>query len=209
MYGDLAGKLIQDSRRTVNLDHLPAYQDELVAGVLRETLDLNNDYQELAHEYREMMNIQSQLPLSAQPPEDQQEYRQTACALMVMHLSMARNKRCLMAYEKLRADHLDRMAWDEVDYLDPENTYNLSAAEQEYLKHYSDLVVDYKGVWTDVDLTGSLEPPKDLFIDVRVLRDAGEIQTEYGVFNLTKGSQYYVRQADVQRLIQQGYLVKL
>ncbi|KAF5099263.1 hypothetical protein DV451_003037 [Geotrichum candidum] len=122
---------------------------------------------------------------------------------------MARNKRCLMAYEKLRADHLDRMAWDEVDYLDPENTYNLSAAEQEYLKHYSDLVVDYKGVWTDVDLTGSLEPPKDLFIDVRVLRDAGEIQTEYGVFNLTKGSQYYVRQADVQRLIQQGYLVKL
>lgn len=209
MYGDLAGKLIQDSRRTVNLDHLPAYQDELVAGVLRETLDLNNDYQELAHEYREMMNIQSQLPLSAQSPEDQQEYRQTACALMVMHLSMARNKRCLMAYEKLRADHLDRMAWDEVDYLDPENTYNLSAAEQEYLKHYSDLVVDYKGVWTDVDLTGSLEPPKDLFIDVRVLRDAGEIQTEYGVFNLTKGSQYYVPQADVQRLIQQGYLVKL
>jgi GINS complex subunit 1 len=209
MYGDLAGKLIQDSRRTVNLDHLPAYQDELVAGVLRETLDLNNDYQELAHEYREMMNIQSQLPLSEQSPEDQQEYRQTACALMVMHLSMARNKRCLMAYEKLRADHLDRMAWDEVDYLDPENTYNLSAAEQEYLKHYSDLVVDYKGVWTDIDLTGSLEPPKDLFIDVRVLRDAGEIQTEYGVFNLTKGSQYYVRQADVQRLIQQGYLVKL
>ncbi|KAF5099241.1 hypothetical protein D0Z00_001744 [Geotrichum galactomycetum] len=209
MYGDLAGKLIQDSRRTVNLDHLPSYQDELVAGVLRETLDLNNDYQELAHEYREMMNIQSQVPLSEQSPEDQQEYRQTACALMVMHLSMARNKRCLMAYEKLRADHLDRMAWDEVDYLDPENTYNLSAAEQEYLKHYSDLVVDYKGVWTDVDLTGSLDPPKDLFIDVRVLRDAGEIQTEYGVFNLTKGSQYYVRQADVQRLIQQGYLVKL
>lgn len=209
MYGDLASKLIQDSRRTLNLEYLPAYQDELVAAILRETLDLNKDYQELAHDYREMMNVQSQLPLSEQLPEDQQEYRQTACALMVMHLSMARNKRCLMAYEKMRADHLDRMAWDDVDYLDPKNTYNLSAAEQEYLKQYMDLVVDYKGVWTDVDLTGSLEPPKDLFIDVRVLRDAGEIQTEYGVFNLTKGSQYYVRQADVQRLIQQGYLVKL
>jgi hypothetical protein len=25
-----------------------------------------------------------------------------------------------------------------------------------------------------------LEPPRDLFIDVRVLKDAGEIQTEYG-----------------------------
>ena len=31
-----------------------------------------------------------------------------------------------------------------------------------------------------MDLTGSLEPPRDLFIDVRVLKDAGEIQTEYG-----------------------------
>lgn len=45
---------------------------------------------------------------------------------------------------------------------------------------YGDLLAAYKGQWTDVDLTGTLEPPKDLFIDVRVLKDAGEIQTEYG-----------------------------
>ena len=42
------------------------------------------------------------------------------------------------------------------------------------------MLAAYKGQWTDVDLTGSLEPPQDLFIDVRVLKDAGEIQTEYG-----------------------------
>lgn len=57
---------------------------------------------------------------------------------------------------------------------------SLSPEEEEYIRLYGDLLAAYKGQWTDIDLTGSLEPPKDLFIDVRVLKDAGEIQTEYG-----------------------------
>ncbi len=57
---------------------------------------------------------------------------------------------------------------------------SLSPQEEDYVRQYSDLLAAYKGQWTDVDLTGSLEPPRDLFIDVRVLKDAGEIQTEYG-----------------------------
>ncbi len=103
---------------------------------------------------------------------------------------------------------------------------SLSPEEEEYARQYGDLLAAYKGQWTDIDLTGSLEPPRDLFIDVRVLKDAGEIQTEYGwvsdsgilmnlpltvssTINLTKNSQFYVRQGDVERLIQQGYLQKL
>lgn len=63
---------------------------------------------------------------------------------------------------------------------------SLSPEEEEYFRQYGDMLAAYKGQWTDVDLTGTLEPPKDLFIDVRVLKDAGEIQTEYGyVFYLT------------------------
>jgi GINS complex subunit 1 len=57
---------------------------------------------------------------------------------------------------------------------------SLSPEEEEYVRQYGDLLAALKGQWTDVDLTGSLEPPRDLFIDVRVLKDAGEIQTEYG-----------------------------
>jgi GINS complex subunit 1 len=60
------------------------------------------------------------------------------------------------------------------------NSSSLSPEEEEYVRQYSDLLAAYKGQWTDIDLTGSLEPPRDLFIDVRVLKDAGEIQTEYG-----------------------------
>ena len=57
---------------------------------------------------------------------------------------------------------------------------SLSPEEEEYVRQFGDLLSAYKGQWTDIDLTGSLEPPRDLFIDVRVLKDAGEIQTEYG-----------------------------
>lgn len=57
---------------------------------------------------------------------------------------------------------------------------SLSPEEEEYVRQYGDMLASYKGQWTDIDLTGSLEPPRDLFIDVRVLKDAGEIQTEYG-----------------------------
>lgn len=120
---------------------------------------------------------------------------------------MRRNKRCLLAYHRVRAEKLEQMCWSGTDVLEQEsqpqpqqqhqgtghggasgagissdagNQSSLSPEEEEYFRRYGDLLAAYKGRWTDIDLTGSLEPPKDLFIDVRVLKDAGEIQTEYG-----------------------------
>ena len=121
----------------------------------------------------------------------------TACALLVDHLSMRRNKRCLLAYHRVRAERLEQMCWDGKDPLEQQQANqnqqpraesgaetaaesSLSPEEEEYFRQYNDMLSAYKGQWTDIDLTGSLEPPKDLFIDVRVLKDAGEIQTEYG-----------------------------
>lgn len=163
---------------------------------------------------------------------------------------MRRNKRCLLAYHRVRSDKLEEYCWEGVDVLEQggkngagegktgdsglrggSEESSLSPEEEEYVRQYSDLLAAYKGQWTDIDLTGSLEPPKDLFIDVRVLKDAGEIQTEYGYvptetdyiespiaiakltpcrsITLTKNSQFYVRQGDVERLIAQGYLQRL
>jgi GINS complex subunit 1 len=126
----------------------------------------------------------------------------TACALLVDHMCMRRNKRCLLAYHRVRSDKLEEMCWAGQDVLEQTqqetasasnggtstnlagesgNTSSLSPEEEEYVRQYNDLLAAYKGQWADIDLTGSLEPPKDLFIDVRVLKDAGEIQTEYGL----------------------------
>ena len=119
----------------------------------------------------------------------------TACTILVDHLSMRRNKRCLLAYHRTRTDKLEELVWNGSDVTDlsgqqagtngasgnnDAGANSLSPQEEEYVRQYGDLLAAYKGQWTDIDLTGSLDPPKDLFIDVRVLKDAGEIQTEYG-----------------------------
>lgn len=130
----------------------------------------------------------------------------TACSVLVNHLCMRRNKRCLLAYHRVRSDKLEGMCWNGNDMVDIEqhqqagglgggeraglgseagNQSSLSPEEEEYVRQYGDMLAAYKGPWTDIDLTGSLDPPRDLFIDVRVLKDAGEIQTEYGYYYAT------------------------
>jgi len=114
---------------------------------------------------------------------------------------MRRNKRCLLAYHRVRTEKIEEAVWAGKDPLESwsgtpnqgnvepaeggagsAGSSNLSPEEEEYARAYGELLAAYKGKWTDIDLTGSLEPPRDLFVDVRVLKDAGEIQTEYGYF---------------------------
>jgi GINS complex subunit 1 len=207
----------------------------MVRAATREVRDLDKDVAELLEPFQD----------SFDPSADQA----VACTLLVNHLSMLRDKRCLLAYHRTRTDKLEELVWKGADVIDLSgqqvrdsagpsaaaggdgSTSSLSPQEEEYVRNYSDLLAAYKGQWTDIDLTGSLEPPRDLFIDVRVLKDAGEIQTEYGyaflerragivirrlfadkktrAITLTKNSQFFVRHGDVERLIAQGYLQKL
>lgn len=151
----------------------------------REVRDLDKDVTDLLEPFQG----------SFDPSADQA----VACTLLVNHLSMRRNKRCLLAYHRTRTDKLEELVWNGADVVDLSGqqvrdgtnsaaasatgdaaTSSLSPQEEDYVRQYGDLLAAYKGQWTDIDLTGSLEPPKDLFIDVRVLKDAGEIQTEYG-----------------------------
>lgn len=236
MYGEQANKLVVDAKRIQGLPHLPPYATTTVRAVTKEVRDLDREVSSLLAPYNSSSNTQSSVAPdgSSQPvrpsfnPADDPS---TACALLVNHLSMRRNKRCLLSYHRTRIDKLEEMCWAGVDVAELtqpaavggdggsgngsssstafRTASSLSAEEEQYVHQYSDLLAAYKGQWTDIDLTGSLEPPRDIFIDVRVLKDAGEIQTEYGSITLTKNSQFYVRQADVERLIQQGYLKRL
>jgi len=178
----------QHAKRIQALTHLPPYQTELVREITREVRDLDKDVSNTLAPFEGSFNP------SAEPA--------TACAVLVNHLCMRRNKRCLLAYHRVRSDKLEEMCWSGKEVLDQEqqshngsrqggverpsmsaeagNASSLSPEEEEYVRQYGDMLAAYKGQWTDIDLTGSLEPPRDLFIDVRVLKDAGEIQTEYG-----------------------------
>lgn len=180
---------MQHAKRTQKLEHLPPYQSEIVRAITREVRDLDKDVSSILQAFNGAF----------EPSQDPA----TACTLLVDHLCMRRNKRCLLAYHRTRTDKLEEMVWNGSDVLEVAaqqqreggnggtgagadlgsaegNSSSLSPEEEEYVRQYGDLLAAYKGQWTDIDLTGSLEPPRDLFIDVRVMKDAGEIQTEYG-----------------------------
>ncbi|ODV89746.1 hypothetical protein CANCADRAFT_32909 [Tortispora caseinolytica NRRL Y-17796] len=195
MLGDNATKLMQEAKRTISLEKLPPYNKDVVNAVCREIRVLDAQTSDVFTDLAAR---------NTDPATD----RTAACALFVLRLSLLRNKRCLLAYQRLRATRIEDLAWAG---LEPSDTLaeGLAGEEDEYLRHYSDVIAEYKGSWTNVDLGGSLEPPNDLFIDVRVVQDAGDVQTEYGVLTLTKNSQFYVRQSDVERLIQQGILQRI
>ena len=175
---------VQHAKRTQALGRLTAYQPELIRAVISEVRDLDKD----------VSNILTPFNGSFTPSADPA----AACSLLVDHLCMRRNKRCLLAYHRVRTDKVEEMCWSGYDVsmqsqarteVDPgdgngissnSEGSNLSPEEKDYMRQYGDLLAGLSGQWTDVDLTGSLVPPRDLFIDVRVLKNAGEIQTEYG-----------------------------
>lgn len=182
MHGEAGAKLVQHAKRALTLPQLPAHQTELVRQITREVRDLDRDVNAI------LAPFEGSFDPSADPA--------TACALLINHLAMRRNKRCLLAYHRARAGRLEEACWRGEDVSERQSQAAsqgqgeqsmttsggsaLSPEEGEYVRLYGELLAAYKGQWTDVDLTGSLEPPRDLFIDVRVLKDAGEIQTEYG-----------------------------
>ena len=54
--------------------------------------------------------------------------------------------------------------------------------------------------------TEGLDPPTEIFVNVRVMKEVGDIETKKGKLSLTKGSQYYLVREEVENLLVQGFL---
>ncbi len=74
---------------------------------------------------------------------------------------------------------------------------------------YDRCLGNYMRSFPELDLTTDLHPPKDLFIEVRVLQDCGEIMTDNGAVTLEKNSTHFLRRTDVEPFIRQGMLAQL
>lgn len=128
--------------------------------------------------------------------------------LLLMQNEIVRNKRCLIVYHKARLEHLAKMTIGLPCF--PANVRpHLSKAENEFQLEYaaslSRIAASYGNI---VTLNGPLHPPKDLYITVRVIKDCGVVQTEYGPLYLNSNSFHYVRKSDVEHLIAQGFLIQ-
>ncbi|ORX66571.1 GINS complex, Psf1 component [Linderina pennispora] len=234
MLGDECFKLAKEAK-DVTPDHIPAYNEELVRLVTQESRYLWRRVVELiqATESSSQQSSSgvfspsqstSKPDLSSQPfsndPADvsrsmESENMQGQVALYVH--TIERNKRCLMAYHRKRAEFLQSLLWAVhlAPTMVPQNvSQRLAPEEQNYAREYAKLNMKYRdSVEATLCPNDSLDwalngevPPRDLLIEVRVHRDCGEIVTQSGIVNLQAGTQHYLCRSDVEHLLTIGYL---
>lgn len=194
---ELATQLVTESRRSTATDTLFKYNDPLIRQILREQRQLET------------------LVQSALSPADLDALTDISPSALIYQTAILRNKRCLLAYHSHRIERLKDLYWafgGALPHLlstsagDIRN--KLSPHEVDFLKKYNSNVMDFRSDFSDeLDImAGIIEPPKDLNVLVKVVRDCGVIQTELGSIDFQKGQRFMVRRADIEHLIVQGYL---
>uniref|UniRef100_A0A0A9YMJ1 DNA replication complex GINS protein PSF1 n=1 Tax=Lygus hesperus TaxID=30085 RepID=A0A0A9YMJ1_LYGHE len=116
-----------------------------------------------------------------------------------------RNKRCVLAYLHTRAQILQSLWWESGPSVSEDLLVLLSPSEVTFFREYNDMVTDYMNTM-ELNLRNYQIPPKDLYIEVHVLGDVGEIVTQSGPMLLQKGSRVLIRRSDCESLIKEGLL---
>ncbi|PON89382.1 GINS complex, subunit Psf [Trema orientale] len=129
---------------------------------------------------------------------------------LIHHLSLVRNKRCLMSYLYSRAEILRNLTWKVGPVLPKEIQEKLSHFEEEYFKKHSASLKTYMSK-IDLDLAVDMVPPKDPYIQVRVLDDIGEgiVLSDDKTANFTRHSMHFLKRTDAEQFISRGLMEEL
>lgn len=222
MYADEAIKLVREAKRSLATESVQSYNDESIRLVCREVRQLRQEFDSILdgphHDALIDIAQSEMLPDYSQETERERLLRGLVCRLVVLNQFSQRNKRCLYAYHHQRIERLKELWWQgggQNILTGVEGTRggslksNVSTHETDFMKAYTRAIQEFSSACPGIDTSASLEPPTDLYIHVRVLKDAGEIQTEMGAINLRRNNQFFIRRSDVDRLLQQGYLVQV
>lgn len=217
MLGDQAQSLVQDSHRSIQTGTLLPYNTQLVRSVIRESQSLSTSIDDAARIYQ-----QSQ----AAPPELDVQAEMT-----VSVVALKRNHRALVVYHAQRTNVLRDQFWIKGGVLaaafgaDTDTRRQMATVDEVFAKGYADLCLAFKTSWFEdadvrgargpqlmdvIDLLGGgvdANPPKEVNVTVRVLRDVGDVETVSGArLSLTRGSQYFLPREDVENMVVQGYV---
>ncbi|CAL5440014.1 unnamed protein product [Camellia sinensis] len=151
--------------------------------------------------------LQSLLSKIQEGPDSQTKNADHFGAL-IHHLSLVRNKRCLMAYVHNRAEVIRRLGWMIEPPLPEEIQEKLSSSEKEYSKNHSAMIKSYQSEM-DLDLAVDMVPPKDPYIKVRVLDDIGSVALSDQIANLARHAILFLRRTDAETYISQGLMEEL
>ncbi|KAI8924836.1 hypothetical protein BC831DRAFT_463381 [Entophlyctis helioformis] len=131
-------------------------------------------------------------------------------AKLLHYHSIARNKQSVLAYQRCRLDRITRTLWTHgggastASALPASLQHHISLHESEFAADYCRLASNLRGQFLDIDLGAGLLPPRDVFTEVRVVRDCGEVMTEGGPLLLETGTQHFLKRTDVEDLIRSG-----
>ncbi|KAI3789653.1 hypothetical protein L2E82_02454 [Cichorium intybus] len=195
MYGRKACQLVKELENSES-GQLTGFNTDLFAQVIEQCDGHVNNLQALL---RKMQEVGS---------ENQTAKNADHFGALMHHLSLVRNKRCLMAYVYNRAEIVQTLGWTVDCVLPEEIEEKLSSSEREYFKNHSATLKSYMSD-LDIDLALDMVPPKDPYIKVRVLEEIGTVVLSDQLANLARHAILFLRRTDAEQYIAQGKMEEL
>lgn len=190
MLGEKALELIKELDRSKD-GQLPAFNEDCIRMVLEEMTTLFE---------------QNQRDVNATVAGDVHLFS----GVHLRHAALERNKRCLLTYLYSRLERIRAMRWEFGSILPADVRANIREPEMQWFNRYNKNLASYMrslGEGTGLDLTQDTKPPKNLYVEVRCLKDYGEFEVEEGdIVVLQKNTTHYLPMAQCQHLIRQGIL---
>ena len=117
-----------------------------------------------------------------------------------------RNTRILAVYHLTRLKCIADI-YTSVSVIPESFKNNTTTAEACFLEEYSNIISEYSKSFKRLFNIGiTQDPPRELYIQIKVNQDCGIIQTEQGQLHLNANTLHFVRRPDVQNLIDQGFV---
>ncbi|DAZ98593.1 TPA: hypothetical protein N0F65_001012 [Lagenidium giganteum] len=168
-------ELLRELQRS---DWLPTYNEDLMRQTVEEVTALHEQIMEKLRVYGDEI----------------EQHQSIHCGLIVNHQCLLRNKRCIMAYLYERTEKIKNLRWETGTIIPPALAPQLNPKEVQFFHAYDQLLTDYMSGY-GLDLSADAKPPKDLYVEVRVLKGCGEIMTETGAVNLEANSTHFLRRS--------------
>lgn len=131
-------------------------------------------------------------------------------SIKLRHCCLLRNQRCLTAYLYDRLLRIRALRWEYGSVLPPTVRFHMCAEELQWFSQYKKSLASFMkslGNGEGLDITQDTKPPKSLYIQVRCVKDHGELEIDDGtVILLKRNSQHFLPRWKCEQLIRQGVL---
>ncbi|GLI68790.1 hypothetical protein VaNZ11_013284 [Volvox africanus] len=193
--GRRARELLKELKSYGNRDLSP-YNEELVRLIFSEVDEHNAQTEAIVSELRRQQ----------EGVEEGQEVDEAIATTMCLHYEcIKRNKRMLLIYMNERMQRLREMRWT-LRALPEAQKARCCQSEIQFYNDYSRVLSVYmsRAEGLGMDLTLDTRPPKDTFVNVRGLKDAGEVIISYGRATILNGTIISLPSEEAEPLIRDG-----